>query len=302
MPLDLAAMEARARRGAAEDEPAPAGATVDGGDEWGLVGWPWPHPAITTSDPGASLTPAPVIPTVVRFRPRHGWTGVDRHAALSVRFTTAMDQSSTEAAFHASIGSTAVTGSIRWAEGDTVLVLAPSAALPYGARVELLVDGGATSAAGIPIAGPASVVFTVEARPAPTPPPTGAATSGWRWPLAGSITQYFGQTLTSYGVHQGIDIDGDTGDPVVAAASGTVVIAGFADDCGGLQVRIDHGNGLRSWYRHLSAIRISVGSQVTAGTVVGLVGNTGCSLGSHLHFGVTRDGEFVDPLRYLPAK
>jgi murein DD-endopeptidase MepM/ murein hydrolase activator NlpD len=116
-----------------------------------------------------------------------------------------------------------VTGSLRWAEGDTVLVLRPMAPLPYGARVELRVDPGALSAAGQPVAEAAASSFTVEPRPAVPAAPGGTWSSGWQWPLLGPITQRFGQTLTAYGVHQGIDIDGDTGDPVRAARAGVVV-------------------------------------------------------------------------------
>jgi murein DD-endopeptidase MepM/ murein hydrolase activator NlpD len=81
-----------------------------------------------------------------------------------------------------------------------------------------------------------------------------------------------------------------------------VVVAGIADECGGLQVRIDHGDGLLSWYRHLSSIETAVGARVAGGAIVGRVGNTGCSLGSHLHFGISRNGTFVDPGGYLPAR
>ena len=268
-------------------------ASAVGVDEWGLTGLMAPG-----SGPAATLVPWP--PEVVRFRPRDGWTDVDRDAELSVRFTAAMDHASTEAAFHASIGATEVTGTLRWAEGDTVLVLRPAAPLPYGQKVELRVDADAHSAAGQPVAEPAAVSFTVEPRPAAPPAPVGTSSSGWQWPLLGPITQRFGQTLTEYGFHQGIDVDGDTGDPVRAARAGVVVVAGHADECGGLQVRIDHGGGLLTWYRHLSAIETAVGARVPAGTVIGRVGATGCAFGSHLHFGVSDDGEFVDPLRYLP--
>jgi murein DD-endopeptidase MepM/ murein hydrolase activator NlpD len=124
----------------------------------------------------------------------------------------------------------------------------------------------------------------------------------WVWPLLGPITQRFGESLTQYGYHQGIDIDGDTGDSVRAARGGTVTVAGTWDSCGGIQVHIDHGGGVESWYRHLSRVDVSVGSRVGAGAIIGAVGSTGCSTGSHLHFAIRDRGEFVDPLRYLPAR
>ena len=283
--------------GAADGRRDPGGRApeVTDTDDWGLT-----LSTVAGSIPAA--TPEPEAPAVVRFRPRDGWSDVDRHARLSVRFTTAMDHATTEAAFHASIDGIAVAGTMHWAEGDTVLVLKPSEALPYGARVELRVDAAALSEVGLPLAQPASVRFTVEAQPAVPAAVHGSSPGGWQWPLIGPITQRFGQTLTAYGSHQGIDIDGDTGDPVRAARSGVVIVAGHADECGGLQVRIDHGGGLLTWYRHLSAIETAVGARAAAGTVIGRVGATGCALGSHLHFGVSLDAEFVDPLRYLPAR
>lgn len=251
------------------------------------------------------VAPTPQPLAVVRFRPRDGWTGVARSAALSVRFTQPMDHASTEQAFAAAIHAAPITGTYRWAENDTVLVLQTASALPYGARVQLSVAAGARSRAGGELMSARSVTFTVEDRRAPTVPPAPtarAAASGWHWPLLGPITQRFGESLTQYGFHQGIDIDGDTGDPVRAARTGTVVVAGHYDECGGLQVHIDHSDGLTSWYRHLSRIDVAVGARVDAGTVIGAVGDTGCSLGSHLHFAI-RDGKvFVDPLRYLPAR
>ena len=305
--LDIAGLRpdvATETRGGGEQSAAASDAAADAAlDAWGI-----PLAADPGGAHGATMAPLPASPEIVRFRPRDGSTSVDRTAQLSVRFTTAMDHATTEAAFHATLDGADVAGSIRWAEGDSVLVLRPSTALPYGARVELRVDGGALSAAGSAVLAAAAASFTVEARPAARTnagggtTSVGGTTSGWAWPLAGPITQYFGQTLTQYGTHQGIDIDGDVGDPVTAARSGVVIVAGYADECGGLQVRIDHGGGLLTWYRHLSAIDVGVGDAVTAGARIGQVGATGCAIGSHLHFGVSQDGAFVDPLRYLPPR
>jgi murein DD-endopeptidase MepM/ murein hydrolase activator NlpD len=275
---------------AAEASPSPVGAL-------GVR----PRPPIEVSE----STPAPPAPAVVRFRPRDGGTGVARYAPVSVRFTQPMDHATTERAFAASIDGAALTGTYRWAEGDTVVVLKPASPLPYGAKVRLAVGPGALSRAGAALASASAVTFTVVERPAPTvaPAPTSrAVVSGWRWPLIGPITQRFGESLTQYGVHQGIDIDGDTGDPVRAARSGRVVVAGHYDDCGGNEVHIDHGDGLTSWYRHLSRIDVKVGARIDAGTIIGAVGDTGCSLGSHLHFAIRAGKVFVDPLRYLPAR
>jgi murein DD-endopeptidase MepM/ murein hydrolase activator NlpD len=157
----------------------------------------------------------------------------------------------------------------------------------------------------MPLEAPAGVSFVVQRKPpspTPSPPEPHPTPSAWQWPLIGPITQYFGQTLTKYGVHQGIDIDGDTGDPVKAARAGRVVVAGYADACGGLQVRIDHGDGFTSWYRHLSRVLVRVGDRASGGTVIGRVGATGCATGSHLHFGIQKGSTFVDPMKYLPHR
>jgi murein DD-endopeptidase MepM/ murein hydrolase activator NlpD len=260
----------------------------------------------------AEPTPTPPTAAVVRFRPRNGWTDVSPWAPLSVRFTQPMDHLTTEAAFTAAVGDTPVTGSLRWAEGDTVLVLLPRSALPYGAAVRLAVGAGARSSTGAALASAAAISFEVASAPAPVTravastakPPASktVAANGWRWPLIGPITQKFGETLTKYGFHQGIDIDGDTGDPVRAARGGRVTVAGRWDECGGLQVHIDHGDGLASWYRHLSRVDVRVGARVSVGAAIGAVGATGCAFGSHLHFAIRKGGTFVDPLRYLPPR
>jgi murein DD-endopeptidase MepM/ murein hydrolase activator NlpD len=266
------------------------------------VAMTWPAP----EGPGAS--PRPVSPAVVRFRPRGGETGISRLVNVSVRFSAAMDRSTTETAFRVTASGRAVAGSLRWAEADTVLVLDPALALPAGALVELSVGSGARSASGVAIARQAAVSFTVERASASDVTAASAAGAGtaamstWRWPLLGPITQRFGETRTRYGLHQGIDIDGATGDRVVAARGGRVIVAGRYDTCGGLEVHIDHGAGFVSWYRHLSRVDVSVGAPVAAGRTIGLVGDTGCSLGSHLHFAIRLGPSFVDPLRFLPER
>lgn len=117
------------------------------------------------------------------------------------------------------------------------------------------------------------------------------------WPLLGLITSRFGGRAIGY--HTGLDIDGETGDPVVAADSGTVL---FADNSAGygLIVKLDHGDGLQTWYAHLDKIHVSVGQTVERGELIGDVGSTGRSSGSHLHFEVIIDDVQYDPLDFLP--
>jgi murein DD-endopeptidase MepM/ murein hydrolase activator NlpD len=264
-------------------------------------------PRATSSPNHPEVTPSPMPPQVVRFRPRDGWDDVSRFAAVSVRFTRPMDHASTEEAFHAVVAGRRIAGTFRWAEGDTVLVLVPASALPYGARIALSVELGAQATDGVMLARARSATFTVQPRAATRKRPVASSrpaqpSSGWRWPLVGPITQRFGESLTQYGFHYGIDIDGNTGDPVRAARRGRVVVAGRFDQCGGLEIHVDHGDGISSWYRHLSRIQVDVGSFVEAGAIIGRVGNTGCSLGSHLHFGIRVGSKFVDPLDYLPPR
>lgn len=116
----------------------------------------------------ATPTPTPDPPRVVRFRPRPGTTGVSPSAEVSVRFTTAMDEAATAAAFRVTVNGTVVTGKTRWAEESTVLVLRPAARFPASAKVTLSVGTDARSAAGLALVKAASATFTV-AKPAPKP-------------------------------------------------------------------------------------------------------------------------------------
>ncbi len=101
-------------------------------------------------------------------------------------------------------------------------------------------------------------------------------------------------------IHTGIDMRGDTGDPVRATAAGKVTIAGNNGGYGKL-VEIDHGNGFATRYGHLSAIDVQVGQEVRIGQTIGKIGSTGRSTGPHLHYETRIDGEAVDPQRFLRA-
>jgi len=120
--------------------------------------------------------------------------------------------------------------------------------------------------------------------------------SGLIWPISGRVTSYYG--YRSGGFHTGIDIDGVTGQPYAAAAAGTVVSAGW-DGGYGYAIVIDHGNGVATRYAHSSKLNVKVGQKVSQGETIGLVGSTGRSTGSHLHFEVIINGSTVNPLTYL---
>jgi uncharacterized protein YkwD len=102
------------------------------------------------------------VPSVVRFRPRDGTTGVDPGQAISVRFTTKMDEASTTAAFSVTANGKPVTGKTYWAEDDTVLVLTPSAKLPAGAKIVATVSTAATSSGGLNLSAAATSTSTVD--------------------------------------------------------------------------------------------------------------------------------------------
>ena len=94
--------------------------------------------------------------------------------------------------------------------------------------------------------------------------------------------------------HAGLDFKGPTGAPIYAAARGKIVFAGRHAGYGN-SVEIDHGNGLRTRYAHMSAFRARVGESVRAGQLIGAVGSTGRSTGPHLHFEVRLNGQPINP-------
>jgi murein DD-endopeptidase MepM/ murein hydrolase activator NlpD len=119
--------------------------------------------------------------------------------------------------------------------------------------------------------------------------------SGFIWPVSGPITSGFGWRWGR--MHEGIDIGAACGTPIRAAASGTVVYAGWMDGYGNIIV-IDHGGGLATAYGHQSALYVGGGS-VSQGQTIGAVGSTGHSTGCHLHFEVRVNAAPVNPLNYL---
>ena len=100
--------------------------------------------------------------------------------------------------------------------------------------------------------------------------------------------------------HSGIDIDGETGDPVYAADSGVVVYAGWNNWGYGNVVVINHGNDWQTLYAHLNAINVGCGQSVVQGGIIGAIGETGNAAGSHLHFEMMYKGTKVNPWDYLP--
>lgn len=120
---------------------------------------------------------------------------------------------------------------------------------------------------------------------------TVTATGTWIWPAAGRITQPFRPW------HKGIDIANKDGGPILAADSGTVVIAGWPDNGGyGNRVVVNHGNGYLTLYAHMSRIDVVAGQRVKRGDRLGMMGSTGRSTGIHVHFEIRTAKGNDDPL------
>lgn len=128
--------------------------------------------------------------------------------------------------------------------------------------------------------------------------------SGFRWPLkvSGRISSYFGNrtspTAGASSYHKGLDIAAPTGTEIVAANGGTVASAGYSSTMG-YYAMIYHGNSTYTVYMHCNSLKVSKGDQVTKGQGIATVGSTGISTGPHLHFGVSVNGNYVDPLKYV---
>ena len=100
--------------------------------------------------------------------------------------------------------------------------------------------------------------------------------------------------------HWGIDIAGNEGEAVFATDAGVVVYAGFNNYGYGNMIMVDHGNNFQSLYAHLSGISVGCGQSVGQGDLIGAIGNTGRSSGSHLHFEIRAISSFVNPWDVLP--
>jgi len=154
---------------------------------------------------------------------------------------------------------------------------------------DLIVPGGV-----MPKAKPWSPPPVQEA--APNIPPNLTQVSGeYIWPTTGRISQGY------HWYHKAIDIADSSAPPIVASRGGTVVDAGWTAPARGygIYVLIDHGDGIKTLYAHLSSVSVSAGQQVLRGQVLGQMGSTGRSTGTHLHFEIRTPSGNVNPLSYL---
>lgn len=195
-------------------------------------------------------------------------------------------------------------------DGDLLItsVEAVSTATSVPTEPPLSEEGEATAAATRQPAIEATAVATEVATAEPEAP---EASSGFIYPLAEyRRTQAFGCSNLgfysfneAYGcpLHDGLDLAAASGTPLLAAASGTVVTAGWCN-CGlGYYVEIDHGDGLHTLYGHMaSQPYVREGQAVSQGEVIGPLGSTGISTGPHVHFMVTVNGVAQNPENYLP--
>ncbi len=118
-------------------------------------------------------------------------------------------------------------------------------------------------------------------------------------PINGTITSRYGvSSRIRKSTHTGLDIAAQTGTKIQVVADGTVTNASYSGSYGNL-VKVDHGNGVETWYAHTSKMYVKVGQKVSAGDVIALVGTTGNSTGPHLHLEIRINGNHINPQNYL---
>ena len=124
----------------------------------------------------------------------------------------------------------------------------------------------------------------------------------WPCPSSSYITSSFGNRLHPllhvWKFHTGIDIGASSGQNILAAASGKVIMATWYGGYGNC-VMIDHGGGIVTLYGHASKLLVSNGATVKKGQAIALIGSTGNSSGPHLHFEVRENGAYVNPMNYF---
>ncbi|MDJ0729696.1 MAG: M23 family metallopeptidase [Crocosphaera sp.] len=144
----------------------------------------------------------------------------------------------------------------------------------------------------------------VKLRPLPSDrylPQTPVSPRGYIWPSQGNLTSGFGKRFGK--LHTGVDIAAPIGTPIVAAASGVVVFAGWSNQGLGYQVSIRHPDGNVSVYGHNQRLLVTSGQTVKQGQQIAEMGSTGFSTGPHLHFEIRPRGrKAVNPMAFLPGQ
>ncbi|MBP3673003.1 MAG: peptidoglycan DD-metalloendopeptidase family protein [Oscillospiraceae bacterium] len=137
-----------------------------------------------------------------------------------------------------------------------------------------------------------------------TPSTQAPSSSGWISPLSSyTLTSPFGMRIHPiqkvWKMHNGVDMSAPQGTPIYAAKSGKVTKTSYQAGGAGYYVSINHGDGFSSVYMHMTHYIVSPGQYVSAGQVIGYVGSTGGSTGPHLHFGISYNGTYVNPMNYV---
>jgi murein DD-endopeptidase MepM/ murein hydrolase activator NlpD len=137
-----------------------------------------------------------------------------------------------------------------------------------------------------------------------TPSTNIPSSSGWVCPVPYyTLTSPFGMRVHpirgTWTMHNGVDMAAAQGTPIYAAKSGKVTKTSFQAGGAGYYVSINHGDGFSSIYMHMTHYIVSPGQYVNAGQVIGYVGSTGGSTGPHLHFGISYNGTYVNPMNYI---
>ena len=130
------------------------------------------------------------------------------------------------------------------------------------------------------------------------------SSSGWVCPVPYyTLTSPFGMRVHpisgKWKMHNGVDLAAAQGTPIYAAKSGKVTVASYQVGGAGYYVSINHGDGFSSVYMHMTHYIVAPGQYVNAGQVIGYVGSTGGSTGPHLHFGISYNGTYVNPMNYI---
>lgn len=122
------------------------------------------------------------------------------------------------------------------------------------------------------------------------------------WPLKGNqeVSSFFGMRWNRH--HKGIDIPAPKGTPILASKSGMVIYRGYQKRGYGNVIILQHEDGSHTVYAHAQKTIVKKDKSVEKGQVIGFVGRTGKTTGSHLHFEINLDGTFVNPLDYLARK
>lgn len=138
-----------------------------------------------------------------------------------------------------------------------------------------------------------------------TTPSSGTVSKeGWIKPVPYyTLTSAFGMRIHPiqkvWKMHNGVDLACSQGTPIYAARSGKVTVASYQAGGAGYYVSINHGDGFSSIYMHMTHYIVSAGQYVSQGQVIGYVGSTGGSTGPHLHFGIAKNGSYVNPMQYI---